>query len=81
LDPIATRKIEELMLELKTRYTIAIVRTISNKPREWPTTPASCTWTPLKAGARVSGGVRRLPADIQDPKEKHTQDYIRGEFS
>ena len=25
LDPIATRKIEELMLELKTRYTIAIV--------------------------------------------------------
>ena len=37
LDPIATQKIEELIYELKTAFTIVIVTHICNRPRASPT--------------------------------------------
>jgi phosphate transport system ATP-binding protein len=69
LDPIATRRIEELMLELKERYTIAIVthnlqQAARNKGR---------------TGYLVEFG--ETQQIFQDPRERATQQYIAGEFS
>lgn len=82
LDPIATRKIEELMLELKTRYTIAIV-THNLQQAQRVADHTGFLYVDTSQGGRTGylvefGDSRQI---FQDPKEKHTQDYIRGEFS
>ncbi len=82
LDPIATRKIEELMLELKTRYTIAIV-THNLQQAQRVADHTGFLYVDTTQGGRTGylvefGDSRQI---FQDPKEKHTQDYIRGEFS
>jgi phosphate transport system ATP-binding protein len=82
LDPIATRKIEELMLELKERYTIAIVtHNLQQAARVADktgflyvdTTKSGCTGYLVEFGdtQQIFG----------DPREKATQQYISGEFS
>jgi phosphate transport system ATP-binding protein len=82
LDPIATRKIEELMLELRTRYTIAIV-THNLQQAQRVADYTGFLYVDTSQGGRTGhlvefGESRQI---FQDPKEKHTQDYIRGEFS
>jgi len=82
LDPIATRKIEELMLELKSRYTIAIV-THNLQQAQRVADKTGFLYVDTTAGGRTGylvefGDSRKL---FEDPKEKHTKDYIRGEFS
>ena len=82
LDPIATRKIEELMLELKTRYTIAIV-THNLQQAQRVADHTGFLYVDTSEGGRTGylvefGDSRQI---FQDPKEKHTKDYIRGEFS
>jgi len=82
LDPIATRKIEELMLELKTRYTIAIV-THNLQQAQRVADHTGFLYVDTSEGGRTGylvefGDSQQI---FQDPKEKHTKDYIRGEFS
>jgi phosphate transport system ATP-binding protein len=82
LDPIATRRIEELMLELKTRYTIAIV-THNLQQAQRVADNTGFLYVDTSQGGRTGylvefGDSKRL---FDQPQEKHTQDYIRGEFS
>ena len=82
LDPIATRKIEELMLELKTRYTIAIV-THNLQQAQRVADKTGFLYVDTSEGGRTGylvefGDSKQV---FEEPKEKFTQDYIRGEFS
>jgi phosphate transport system ATP-binding protein len=83
LDPIATRKIEDLMDVLKRRYTIAIVtHNLQQAARVADKTAFLYVDTKTKAGRTgylvEFGDSQQI---FNDPKEKYTQDYIRGEFS
>jgi phosphate transport system ATP-binding protein len=82
LDPIATRKIEELMLELKSRYTIAIV-THNLQQAQRVADNTGFMYVDTTEGGRTGYLVEFGPSKqlFEDPHEKHTQDYIRGEFS
>ena len=82
LDPIATRKIEELMLELKNRYTIAIV-THNLQQAQRVADKTGFLYVDTTEGGRTGylvefGDSKQI---FEAPKEKHTQDYIRGQFS
>jgi phosphate transport system ATP-binding protein len=82
LDPIATRRIEELMMELKTRYTIAIV-THNLQQAQRVADYTGFLYVDTSQGGRTGylvefGDSQQI---FKDPRQKHTQDYIRGEFS
>jgi phosphate transport system ATP-binding protein len=82
LDPIATRRIEELMLELKKQFTIAIV-THNLQQAQRVADKTGFLYVDTTQGGRTGylvefGDTRQI---FEDPKEKHTQQYIRGEFS
>ena len=82
LDPIATRRIEELMVELKKNFTIAIVT--HNLQQAQRVADNTCfLYVDTTQGGRTGylveyGETRQI---FEDPKEKHTQDYISGKFS
>jgi len=82
LDPIATRKVEELMLELKERYTIAIV-THNLQQAQRVADKTGFMYVDTTAGGRTGYLVEFGDSDrlFEMPQEKFTQDYIRGEFS
>jgi phosphate transport system ATP-binding protein len=82
LDPIATRKIEELMLELKARYTIAIV-THNLQQAQRVADKTGFLYVDTTQGGRTGYLVEFSDSKqlFESPREKHTQDYIRGEFS
>lgn len=82
LDPIATRRIEELMLELKERYTIAIV-THNLQQAQRVADNTGFLYVDTSQGGRTGylvefGNSKEM---FDSPKEKHTREYIRGEFS
>jgi len=82
LDPIATRKIEELMLELKKKFTIAIV-THNLQQAKRVADKTGFLYVDTSEGGRTGylvefGDTRQI---FEDPCETHTQQYIRGEFS
>jgi phosphate transport system ATP-binding protein len=82
LDPIATRKIEELMLELRKRFTIAIV-THNLQQAQRVADYTGFLYVDTTQGGRTGylvefGDSRQV---FQEPKHKYTQEYIRGEFS
>ena len=82
LDPIATRKIEELMLQLKARYTIAIV-THNLQQAQRVADYTGFLYVDTTQGSRTGylvefNDTTRL---FHDPQEKHTKDYISGQFS
>ena len=75
-------KIEELMLELKKRYTIAIV-THNLQQAQRVADKTGFLYVDTTAGGRTGylveyGDSKQM---FESPKEKYTQDYIRGEFS
>jgi phosphate transport system ATP-binding protein len=73
LDPIATAKIEELMLELKNSYTIVIVtHNMQQAARVSDYTGF------LLLGELVEVGVTREL--FTSPRDKRTEDYITGRF-
>jgi phosphate transport system ATP-binding protein len=82
LDPIATRRIEELMLELKESYTIALV----THNMQQATRVADITAffaVDISEGGRTGylvemGSTHQI---FTDPREKLTKDYISGRFS
>ena len=82
LDPIATRKIEELMLELKTRYTIAIV-THNLQQAMRVADQTGFLYVDTKQGGRTGYLVEFGPSKelFEAPREQHTKEYISGEFS
>ena len=82
LDPIATHRIEELMQELKQRYTIAIVTHNLQQAKRVADTTAFL-YVDTSAGGRTGYMVEHGPTvEIFDhPKATETQAYIRGEFS
>ncbi|MGA2401211.1 MAG: phosphate ABC transporter ATP-binding protein PstB [Syntrophobacteraceae bacterium] len=82
LDPIATRRIEELMLELKQSYTIAIV-THNLQQAQRVADKTGFLYVDTTQGGRTGylveyGDTQRL---FEDPQEEHTKDYISGKFS
>jgi phosphate transport system ATP-binding protein len=73
LDPIATAKIEELMLELKKKYTIAIVT--HNMQQAARISDYSGY---MLLGEMIEFGV--TSQIFTNPKDKRTQDYISGRY-
>ncbi len=82
LDPIATRRIEELMLELKTRYTIAIV-THNMQQAQRVADRTAFLFVDTSGGGRTGYLIEygRTEEMFSDPREERTKEYIRGEFS
>ena len=82
LDPIATRKIEELMGELRQKFTIAIV-THNLQQAQRVADYTGFLYVDTTQGGRTGYLVefnesKRL---FEDPQHQHTKEYIRGEFS
>lgn len=73
LDPISTARIEELAMELKTRYTIVIVT--HNMQQAVRISDQTAFF--LLGELIEYGSTERLFAQ---PREKHTEDYITGRF-
>jgi phosphate transport system ATP-binding protein len=82
LDPIATRKIEELMAELKRRFTIVTVtHNLQQAARVADYT--GFLYVDTSEGGRTGYLVEYGTTEqiFNDPKNKHTMDYIHGAFS
>ena len=82
LDPIATRKIEELMKELRKRFTIAIV-THNLQQAQRVADYTGFLYVDTNGGGRTGylvefGESRQI---FENPAHPHTQEYVRGEFS
>src|SRR5262249_36989435 len=82
IDPVATRKIEELMRELKTRYTIAIV-THNMQQAKRVADKTAFLYVDTSGGERTGYLVEYGDTQpmFEAPKEQRTQEYLRGEFS
>jgi len=82
LDPIATRRIEELMLELKQKYTIAIV-THNLQQAQRVADRTAFLFVDTSAGGRTGYLIEYRATEelFSDPHEQRTKEYIRGEFS
>src|SRR5215467_12374659 len=81
LDPIATAKIEELMKELKKKYTIAIV-THNLQQAKRVADMTAFLYVDTSNGGRTGYLVESGPTEaiFENPKEQYTKEYIRGEF-
>jgi phosphate transport system ATP-binding protein len=82
LDPIASRKIEELMLELKEKYTIAIVTHNLQQARR-VADKTGFMYVDTTGGGRTGHLIefRDTPALFEAPEAAETKAYIAGEFS
>ena len=82
LDPIATRQVEELMLELKQRYTVALVTHNMQQATRVADTTAFFS-VDISEGGRTGYLVEMGPTRqiFENPREKLTKDYISGQFS
>jgi len=82
LDPIATRQVEQLMLELKERFTVALVtHNMQQATRVADTT--AFFGVDISQGGRTGylvemGQTRQV---FEDPREELTKQYVAGEFS
>ncbi|NBB68925.1 MAG: phosphate ABC transporter ATP-binding protein [Alphaproteobacteria bacterium] len=82
LDPIATRQVEELMLDLKNEYSVAIVTHNMQQAQRVADTTAFFS-VDISEGSRTGFLVEMGPTEqvFADPKEELTREYVRGEFS
>jgi phosphate transport system ATP-binding protein len=82
LDPIATAKIEELMRELRKKYTIAIV-THNLQQAARVADQTAFLYVDTTQGGRTGYLVELAPTHqlFESPREQHTKDYIAGAFS
>jgi phosphate transport system ATP-binding protein len=82
LDPIATRRIEELMVELKQNYTIAIVTHNMQQATRVADTTAFFS-VDISQGSRTGYLVELGPTRqvFESPREKLTKEYVSGQFS
>jgi len=82
LDPIATRRIEELMLELKKQYTIAIVTHNMQQAQRVADITAFFS-VDISQGSRTgylveAGATKQI---FEAPRERLTKEYVSGQFS
>ena len=82
LDPIATRKVEELMAELKKKYTIAIV-THNMQQAQRVADETAFLYVDTTEGGRTGYLVEfgDTSRSSRTRRKQHTREYIRGEFS
>src|SRR5262245_60829427 len=82
LDPIATLKIEELIHELKQRFTIVIV-THNLQQAKRVADQTAFLYVDTTRGGRTGYLVEHRPTKevFEDPREKDTRDYVAGAFS
>jgi phosphate transport system ATP-binding protein len=82
LDPIATRTIEELMFELKSEYSVAIVTHNMQQAMRVADTTAFFAVDISRSG-RTGYLVEVGPTKqiFEEPREALTREYVRGEFS
>jgi len=82
LDPIATRQIEELMVELKEHYSVALVtHNMQQATRVADTT--AFLGVDISQGGRTGYLVEMNDTHkiFEDPQQQLTKEYVRGEFS
>jgi phosphate transport system ATP-binding protein len=82
LDPIATQRIEELMHELKKKYTIAVVT--HNLQQAMRVADKTAFMYVDTSGSGRTGYLVEYDDTtklFEDPKEEYTKQYIRGKFS
>jgi phosphate transport system ATP-binding protein len=81
IDPVATRKIEDLMRELKNRYTIAIV-THNLQQAKRIADKTAFLYVDTSGGERTGHLVEYGTTHeiFECPKRAETQAYVRGEF-
>jgi len=82
LDPIATRQVEELMLELKENYSVALVTHNMQQATRVADTTAFFS-VDISQGGRTGylvemGETRQV---FEDPQAELTKEYVSGEFS
>ena len=82
LDPIATRRVEELMIELKEKYTIALVTHNMQQAMRVADTTAFFG-VDISQGSRTGylvemGLTKKI---FEQPEQQLTREYVRGEFS
>ncbi len=82
LDPIATRLIEETMIELKKKYTVAIV-THNMQQAQRVADQTAFFAVDISKGGRTGYLVEMGPTQqlFQDPQEALTKEYLSGQFS
>ena len=82
LDPIATRRIEELMLQLKESYTIAIVTHNMQQAQRVADITAFFS-VDISKGSRTGYLVESGPTKqvFESPREQLTKEYVSGQFS
>jgi len=82
LDPIATARIEDLMRELVTDYTIVIVTHNMQQAARVSDRTAFFTVEVDEAGHRTGTVVEYDHTDVMftNPKDKRTEDYVTGRF-
>ncbi|HEY7037372.1 MAG TPA: phosphate ABC transporter ATP-binding protein PstB [Methylomirabilota bacterium] len=82
LDPIATRKIEELMIQLRERYTIAIVTHNMQQAQRVADLTAFFS-VDITRGSRTGYLVECGPTQqvFESPAEALTKEYVAGHFS
>jgi phosphate transport system ATP-binding protein len=82
LDPIATRQVEELMIDLKSKYSVALVTHNMQQATRVADTTAFFAVDISKSGRTgylvEMGETKQI---FEDPQEQLTKEYIRGEFS
>ena len=81
LDPIATRRLEQLMLELKQHHTLVLVTHNLQQAARVSDMKGLCTWTRREAMGRAIL-VEFAPTQqlFQQPRELATQQYLSGDF-
>jgi phosphate transport system ATP-binding protein len=82
LDPIATRQIEELMIGLKSRFTVAIV-THNMQQAQRVADQTAFFAVDISKGGRTGYLVEMQPTKelFENPQEQLTKEYLHGEFS
>ncbi len=78
LDPIATLKIEELMQELQSTYTIVIVTHNMQQAARVSDYTAMMMMRPDRAGEMIEFDATKQIFTL--PKDKRTEDYVTGRF-
>ncbi|WP_386117807.1 phosphate ABC transporter ATP-binding protein PstB [Thiohalocapsa marina] len=82
LDPIATRQVEELMLDLRSRFSVALVTHNMQQATRVGDTTAFFS-VDISKGGRTGYLVEMGPTAqvFDDPQQQLTKDYVAGEFS
>ena len=82
LDPISTGAIEDLMLELKKRYSIVIVTHNMQQAARVSDRTAFFNVTKVEEGKRVGALVEFNPTPkvFTNPDDQRTEDYVSGKF-